>query len=251
MRDLDQARAVHASLVALFIQEHGGRSNPQLLARVGSLCDSGAKAIDDVRGWAAINGVRTLAALLYSDANHDEVHIAGLRGVPAIRLQITNGLSAFRGRLQMLEARKPSRPELPALEKKQLRVLVVEDNRDSAESLRRLLALCGYEVSIAETAMEGLEAAKREQPDVILCDIGLPDTDGYCLAEALQKNPSTSRARLIAVTGYSEDEDKERSKKSGFAMHLVKPVNAGTILQVLEDTGKQAAVGFQGPKQTV
>lgn len=249
MRDLDQARAVHASLVALFIQEHGGRSNPQLLARVEALCDSGAKAVEDPRGRAAIDGIRTLAALLYSDAKLDDVEIGGLRGVPAIRLQITNGLSAFRGRIQMLETRKPSRPELPAIEHKRLRVLVVEDHRDSAESLRRLLALCGYEVSIAETAMEGLEAAKREQPDVILCDIGLPDTDGYCLAEALQNSPETSRARLIAVTAYSKDEDKERSKKSGFAMHLVKPVNPGTILQVLEDSGKQAATaGFEEPK---
>ena len=210
-------------------------------AQVEALCDAGAKTVEDPSGQAAIEGVKTLAALLYSDANLDEVQIGDLRGVPAIRLQITNGLSAFRGRIQMLETRKPSRPELPAIEPKHLRVLVVEDNRDSAESLRRLLALCGYEVSIAETAMEGLEAANREHPDVILCDIGLPDTDGYCLAEALQKNPSTSRARLIAVTAYSKDEDKERSQKSGFAMHLVKPVKPGTILQVLEDTRKQAA----------
>jgi CheY-like chemotaxis protein len=61
---------------------------------------------------------------------------------------------------------------------KHLRVLVVEDNRDSAESLRRLLELCGYAVTIAETAKEGLDAAKSIRPDVILCDIGLPDSDG-------------------------------------------------------------------------
>jgi CheY-like chemotaxis protein len=224
----------------LFIQEHGGRSNPKVLSGVEALCDAGASAIDDLSGRVAIRGVKSLATLLYSDGSHEDIQLDELRGVPAIRLQISNGLSAFRGRIQMLETRKPSRPELPAIEPKHLRVLVVEDHRDSAESLRRLLALCGYEVTIAETAMAGLEAAQREQPDVILCDIGLPDADGYCLAEALQKNPSTSRARLIAVTAYSKDEDKERSKKSGFAMHLVKPVSAGTILQVLEDTAKQA-----------
>jgi CheY-like chemotaxis protein len=243
LRDLDQARAVHAALVALFIQEHGGRSNPKAVARVEALCDAGASAIDDLRGRVAIRGIRSLANLLYSDGGVDDIEIGGLRGVPAIRLQIANGLSDFRGRIQMLEARKPSRPEVPAIEPKRLRVLVVEDHRDSAESLRRLLALCGYEVTIAETAMEGLEAAKREQPDVILCDIGLPDADGFCLAEALQKNPTTSAARLIAVTGYSKDEDKERSKNSGFALHLVKPVSPGTILQVLEDTAKQGARG--------
>src|ERR1051325_4664476 len=82
------------------------------------------------------------------------------------------------------------------------------------------MALCGYEVTIAETAMEGFEAATREQPDVVLCDIGLPDSDGYCLAEALQKNPVTSAARLIAVTAYSKDENKDRSKRAGFLLHL-------------------------------
>src|SRR5262249_22003969 len=155
-----------------------------------------------------------LATLLYSAESLDHIEIGGLRGVPAIRLQIANELSAFRSRIEMLEARKPSRPEISAIESNSKRVLVVEDNRDSAESLKRLLELCGYKVTIAETAMDGIEAATREQPDIVLCDIGLPDSDGYCLAEALQKNPVTSAARLIAVTGYSKDEDKERSKRA-------------------------------------
>jgi CheY-like chemotaxis protein len=235
-RDLDRAQAVYTALVTLLIQEHGGTSNPAALSRVDALCAVGEEAIDDVGGRVAIRGVRSLATLLYSNQSLDDIEIGSLRGVPAIRLQIANELGAFRGRIEMLEARKPSRPEIPAIEPKSLRVLVVEDNRDSAESLKRLLALCGYEVTIAETAMEGFEAATREQPHVVLCDIGLPDSDGYCLAEALQKHPVTSAARLIAVTAYSKDEDKERSRKAGFLLHLVKPVSPGTILKVLEDS---------------
>ena len=121
-----------------------------------------------------------------------------------------------------------------------MRVLVVEDNRDSAESLRRLLELCGYAVTIAETAKEGLDAAKNIRPDVILCDIGLPDSDGFSLARALRKNPETSTDRLIAVTAYGKDEDKEQSKKAGFVLHLLKPVSPGTLLRVLEDVPQQA-----------
>ena len=160
-----------------------------------------------------------------------------------MRLQIANALSAYRGRIELLESPKPSRPEIPAVEPKHLRVLVVEDNRDSAESLRRLLELCGYAVTIAETAKEGLDAAKSLRPDVILCDIGLPDSDGFSLARALRKHPETSAARLIAVTAYGKDEDKEQSKKAGFALHLLKPVSPGTLLQVLEDTPKAASGG--------
>jgi CheY-like chemotaxis protein len=128
--------------------------------------------------------------------------------------------------------------ELPALAAhKTLRILVVEDNRDSAESLRRLLELCGYAVTVAFTGEAGLEAALRAPPDVVLCDIGLPDRDGFSVASALRRHPSTSNARLIAVTAYASAEDERRSHDAGFQLHLVKPVRPDTLLKQL---GKQA-----------
>lgn len=242
VHDLDKAYAVHGALLALFIQEHGGLSNAGALARAHGLCDAAVDAVNDLESRVAVRGVKSLATLLYSDDGHLGIAIGDLHGVHAVRLQIANALSAFRGRLEMLASRKPSRPEIPAVvEPKHLRVLVVEDNRDSAESLRRLLELCGYAVTIAETAKEGLDTAKSMRPDVVLCDIGLPDSDGFSLARALRKNPETSSARLIAVTAYGKDEDKEQSMKAGFVMHLLKPVSPGTLLQVLEDTQKRAS----------
>jgi CheY-like chemotaxis protein len=187
----------------------------------------------------AIRGVKSLASLLYSDDGHDGVVSGTLRGADAMRFQIMNALSAFRGRLEALERRRPSRPELPAIAPaKALRVLVVEDNRDSAETLAKLIELSGYSVSVAYTAMDGLEIAKRARPDVILCDIGLPDSDGFALAEALQANPLTAPARLIAITAYGQEADRERSRHAGFELHLVKPVSAAALLQVLEDPQK-------------
>jgi CheY-like chemotaxis protein len=240
LHDIDKAHAVHGALLALLIQEPGGTRNPTALLRVETLCDAAVDAVNDVESRVAIRGVKSLAALLYSDDAHGGVEAGGmLHGADAIRFQMMNALSAFRGRLEALETRKPSRPEIPAIAPKHLRILVVEDNRDSAESLRRLLEICGYAVTVAGSAMEGLEAAKRVRPDVVLCDIGLPDTDGYALAEALHSNPITADARLIAVTAYGKEEDKERAKSAGFDLHLVKPVYPGTILQILEDTRKQ------------
>ena len=242
IHDLDKAYAVHAALLSLFIQEHGGTDNAGALARAHGLCDAAVDAVNDVESRVAVRGVKSLATLLYSDDGHHGIAVGDLHGVHAVRLQIANALSAFRGRLELLESRKPSRPEIPAVvEPKHLRVLVVEDNRDSAESLRRLLELCGYAVTVAETAKEGLDAAKSIVPDVILCDIGLPDSDGFSLARALRKNPETSTARLIAVTAYGKDEDKEQSKKAGFVLHLLKPVSPGTLLRVLEDLPRPAA----------
>src|SRR5262249_14544644 len=102
------------------------------------------------------------------------------------------------------------------------RILVVEDNRDAAESLRMLLELYGFQVSVAYTGPDGVALAKREHPDVVVCDIGLPGMDGFAVASALRKNDRLASARLIAVTGYGQEEDKRRVLQAGFDAHLVK-----------------------------
>jgi CheY-like chemotaxis protein len=109
-------------------------------------------------------------------------------------------------------------------------VLVVEDNRDAADSLRLLLEVSGYEVTVAYSGPTGLEAATRELPDVVICDIGLPGLDGFGVARALRQNPGTRAARLIAVTGYGQPADRERALEAGFDEHLVKPVDPETLL---------------------
>jgi CheY-like chemotaxis protein len=122
------------------------------------------------------------------------------------------------------------------MEAKDLRVLVVEDNPDTAESLRRLLGLCGYQVMIAHSAEEGLSAARRIQPHIVLCDIGLPDSDGYVVASVLRQSRATSSARLIAVTAHGESRDRHRALAAGFDAHLVKPVDPRVLLGELETT---------------
>ena len=113
------------------------------------------------------------------------------------------------------------------------RVLVVEDNRDAAESLGLFLELCGYGVTLAYTGPEGLEAAKSIRPDIVLCDIGLPGMDGFQVAGALRRNPETAEVRLIAVTGYGQEEDRRRALAAGFDVHLVKPVDPEKLLGYL------------------
>jgi CheY-like chemotaxis protein len=138
--------------------------------------------------------------------------------------------------------RLPVEPEPPALSEmptapartgKRLRILVVEDNRDAADSLRLLLELYGYEATVAYSGPDGVKAAQQWQPDVVLCDIGLPGLDGYGVARRLRQNPSTAKARLIAVTGNGAENDKRRSREVGFDAHLVKPVAPDAIQGVL------------------
>jgi CheY-like chemotaxis protein len=113
------------------------------------------------------------------------------------------------------------------------RILVVEDNHDVAEALCGLLQLYGHEVEVASCGRDGVAAARRLRPEVVLCDIGLPGMDGYAVARALRRDPSTAAARLIAVSGYGMDEDRRRSEEAGFELHLTKPVRPADLQRLL------------------
>ncbi len=117
---------------------------------------------------------------------------------------------------------------------KRYRILVVEDNRDAAHSLRILLELLGHEVEVAYTGPEGLERAVEWRPEVVLSDIGLPGgLDGWALAKKLRDNPLTAQARLIAITGYGSEEDRRHSREAKFDYHLVKPVDPAVLQELI------------------
>jgi PAS domain S-box-containing protein len=108
---------------------------------------------------------------------------------------------------------------------KKFRVLVVDDYVDAAESLAMLLQAEGHEVEIADCGLQAIEQAQAFRPQVVLLDIGLPDLDGYEVAQRLRTLPETHDAILIALTGYGQAEDRERAQNAGFDHHLLKPVN--------------------------
>jgi PAS domain S-box-containing protein len=113
------------------------------------------------------------------------------------------------------------------------RVLVIEDNYDAAESLQTLLRLAGHDVQLALSGTSGLAVAERFQPEVVLCDIGLPGMDGYAVARALRQSAATSGALLVALTGYGQDEDRRRGAEAGFDEYLTKPADFRTLQRVL------------------
>jgi len=113
------------------------------------------------------------------------------------------------------------------------RVLVVEDNLDAAETLREMLLLWDHEVEVAHDGREGIDKARAFQPDVVLCDIGLPVMDGYAVARAMRSDPELSSAFLVAVTGYASADDARRAAGAGFDRHLGKPVPLELLQEVL------------------
>jgi CheY-like chemotaxis protein len=117
------------------------------------------------------------------------------------------------------------------------RILVIDDHRDSADALKRLLGLSGNDVEVAYDGPRGIELAHRFRPDVLICDIGLPGMDGFEVARRLGQDPSTEAIRLIALTGYGDEDTIRAAREAGFLHHLTKPVETEVLERLLAACG--------------
>ena len=114
------------------------------------------------------------------------------------------------------------------------RLMVIDDNKDAAESMSMLFELWGHEVICAYDGRAALETAAKYRPDAVFLDIGLPGMDGYEIAERLRELPESAHTVLVAITGYGQDEDRRRSREAGIDHHLVKPVSPETLHKLLD-----------------
>ncbi|MBX6314789.1 MAG: response regulator, partial [Isosphaeraceae bacterium] len=130
--------------------------------------------------------------------------------------------------------REPAKPApATANGKPASRILIVDDNVDSARGLARLLKLLGHDVRTAGDGAEAIAAAQSYQPDVVLLDIGLPGMDGYEVAKRLRKDTACRDCVIIAVSGYGQEDDRRRSREAGFNHHLIKPIDPNALLTLL------------------
>jgi len=144
--------------------------------------------------------------------------------------------STFTLRLPRIEAPSSVRAERPsaATDGVARRILVVDDNRDSAASLADLLRLWGHDVELAHDGPEALLRAERVKPEVVLLDIGLPGMDGYRVAQRLRSELGLPGMVLIALTGFGQHEDRRRAFEAGFDHHLTKPVHPPALRKMIE-----------------
>ena len=124
-----------------------------------------------------------------------------------------------------------------------LRVLLVEDDELVAFSLAALLRQKGHRVDVAHTGQAALEAASASRPHLALVDIGLPDMDGYQVAGRLRGQDALQEVMLVALTGWSDEESRERGREAGFACHLAKPVDFDGLRNVLALAATSRAAG--------
>jgi CheY-like chemotaxis protein len=135
-------------------------------------------------------------------------------------------------------------PEKPAFA--QRCILVVDDNRDSADSLRLLLGLKGHVVRTAYDGQSALEEARALGPDLVLLDIGLPGLDGYEVARRIRAEASLPSPTLVAMTGWGRVEDTQRAREAGFDLHLTKPIDIEALERLIgtpEDARRGAGSG--------
>ena len=123
-----------------------------------------------------------------------------------------------------------------------MRVLVVEDSVDSAETLALLLERWGYDVKVAHDGAGALQAARQFHPQIILLDIGLPDMDGYAVAHRL-RGEELGGEMLVALTGYGEAQDRARAQQAGFDRHLTKPVDPDALQKLLGNAESSSTSG--------
>jgi CheY-like chemotaxis protein len=152
--------------------------------------------------------------------------------------------STFVIRLPAIAAASGSRLQAPAevhqMSPPALRMLIVDDNRDAADSLAMLLRTTGNEIRTAYDGVEALQVAGEFRPEVVLLDIGLPKVDGHEVARRLRREPWGQRVCLIAVTGWSDESDRARSRAAGFDHHLVKPLDTAHLNQLLDSVERSA-----------
>jgi len=201
-----------------------------LLPQIFDLFTQAQRTLDRSQGGLGI-GLTVVRKLIEMHGGTTEAHSSGLgQG------------SEFIVRLPALSW--PARPaKIHATKRAQpvqtWRVLVVDDNADSADSIAAILETSGHEVEVAYSAQKALEMAVAHQPDIVLLDIGLPDMDGYEVAKHLRQTPELKEMRLIAVTGYGQLSDRQRSQEAGFDEHVVKPVEWRKLEELLTSLMKR------------
>ncbi len=217
------------------IRDNGIGISPELLPRVFDLFTQANRSLDRSLGGLGI-GLTLVRQLVEMQGGSVEAFSEGLgRGSEfVVRLPATAELvqSAASNGVGMHETRRNTGS---------LRVVVVDDNRDGAESLSELLSLVGHEVQAAHDGPAGISLVLEFQPDVVLLDIGLPGMNGYEVARRIRAEMGR-RPLLIAVSGYGREEDRRHAYESGFDYHFVKPLQLETLEPILEAKRAKACV---------
>jgi CheY-like chemotaxis protein len=215
--------------VVLGVRDTGVGIAPELLPRIFDLFTQADRTLDRSRGGLGI-GLSLVQRLVELHGGTVGAHSAGIGQGSEFVVRLPALYPARESLAPIETAKQPTETS---------RVLVVDDNTDAADILVMMLQMFGHEVQAAYSGQTALETAVEYQPDFVLLDIGLPDMNGYEVARRLRQQPLAKDVRLIAMTGYGQDSDRQRSEEAGFDRHLVKPVDPEELQDLLATLAKQ------------
>jgi CheY-like chemotaxis protein len=210
--------------IALSVRDTGVGMSAETVANAFDAFVQGPQGLDRTKGGLGL-GLAMVKGLIELHGGSVEAESPG----------VGHG-AKFTLRLQTIEA--PRREITPTPSKQRAtpqRVLVIEDNVDAADRLREVLLLRGHEVRVAFDGSTGLAEARDFRPDVVVCDIGLPQMSGYEVAHAIRQDAALRCAYLIALTGYALPEDSQSAADAGFDEHLAKPVDIEKLEELLDE----------------
>lgn len=204
------------------VRDTGVGMNPDMLSRIFQPFMQADTAMDRSKGGLGL-GLALVKGVVELHGGSVEATSAGLgKGTEfVVRLPADMDLAQT----------EPQRSAAPAVARQ--RVLIIEDNEDAADSLREVLELEDHDVAVAYSGPAGISKALALRPTVILCDIGLPDMDGYQVARAIRAEPSLEATPMVALTGYALPEDLQRAREAGFDHHMAKPPSLEQINEIL------------------
>ena len=219
--------SLKADELRMTVKDTGIGLNPQAIPQLFEMFSQVESAIDRAEGGLGI-GLALVKGLVALHGGTVEAHSAGLGRGSEFTIHLPKAVVSARG--ASLDAPASSVDNAGGIRG---RVLVADDNVDAAQTLAFVLKLSGYEVYVAHSGKEALAIGARERPDVAILDIGMPDMTGYETARRIRQEVWGRRALLLALTGWGQDEDKEKSKASGFDFHLTKPVDLPELERLL------------------
>jgi CheY-like chemotaxis protein len=207
------------------VRDNGVGIGPDLLPRVFDLFVQGSRSLDRAEGGLGI-GLTLVREIVRLHGGSVSVSSAGVqRGSEFVVRLPLRGVAA--------EQRHHNSGGETSSSGAKRRILVVDDNVDSAESMAMLLRAMGHDVHTAHDGASALEKADAHKPEIVLLDIGLPGMSGYAVGARMREVDALRKVRLIAMTGYGQEDDRKRTREAGFDHHLVKPVDLATLAALL------------------
>ncbi|MFS2005196.1 ATP-binding protein [Duganella sp. CT11-25] len=214
------ATRVKGAAVQIQVTDDGNGIAPALLPHIFDLFVQGNRQLDRAKGGLGI-GLALVRNLVQMHGGEVSAYSAGEGRGSTFTITLPGAVAD--------EADTPAAVLAAPAPASGTRVLVVDDNQDAADSLGDLLGALGYRAEVAYDPVQAIAQASAAMPEVAILDIGLPGMDGFELAGHLRRLPGGAGLKLVALSGYGQENDKTRSREAGFAAHLVKPINIADL----------------------